>query len=234
MGATASGADGRDEGREDEQSVGDPEEARQAEQAERESEHDENTLEGLMQSLCEEAGEGGEICVDDILDRLAHRSYGPIILIPSLIAIFPVIGALPLVSYTMALLIFLIAIQAAVSKQKLWLPGPLRKAHFKRDQFRKGLDKARPVLRFVDGFIARRLTFAFKKPWPMVVIWLCAALGALMLVYASVPGGVMVPGVALVLLSLGLTTHDGLVVALGAAAGLAAIIGSGWLVMMML
>ncbi|MFW5659918.1 MAG: exopolysaccharide biosynthesis protein [Oceanicaulis sp.] len=224
MGATAGETD-RGRGN----AIGDGRDARDGRDR---SNHDETTLEGLMQSLCEEAGEGGEINVDDILGRLAHRSFGPIILIPSLIAIFPVIGALPLVSYTMAALIFLIAIQAAFSQQKLWLPGRLRRASFERETFASGLEKARPVLRFVDGFLSRRLNFAFERPWPSVVIWLCAALGALMLIYAAVPGGVVAPGVALVLLSLGLTAHDGLLVALGVLAS-ALVIGGSVFVMMM-
>ncbi|MEQ8405595.1 MAG: exopolysaccharide biosynthesis protein [Oceanicaulis sp.] len=227
MGVTASqGADG------DEQPIGDAREAQDAQDRSDRSDHDETKLEGLMQCLCEEAGEGGEITVDDILDRLAHRSYGPIILIPSLISIFPVIGALPLVSYTMAALIFLIAIQASFSQQKLWLPSRLRKASFERETFAKGLDKARPILRFIDGFLSDRLHFAFKKPWPMVVIWVCAVLGALMFLYAAVPGGVVAPGLALVLLCLGLTAHDGLLVALGFLASALVIGGSVFVVMM--
>lgn len=226
MGATASRGAG------DEKPIGDEREAQRAQARSDRSEHDDSTLEGLMACLCEEAGEGGEISVDDIMSRLAHRSYGPIILIPSLISIFPVIGALPLVSYTMALLIFLIAIQAAFSQQKLWLPSRLRKASFKRETFAKGLDKARPILRFVDGFLSDRFHFAFKKPWPMVVIWVCAVLGALMFLYAAVPGGVVAPGLALVLLCLGLTAHDGLLVALGAIASAAVIGGSVFVVMM--
>lgn len=217
----------------DEKPIGNEDEARRAHSRSQQSGHDETKVEGLMQCLCEEAGEGGTISVDDILDRLAHRSYGPIILIPSLISIFPVIGALPLVSYTMAALIFLIAIQASFSQQKLWLPGRLRRAHFDRETFAKGLDKARPALRFIDGFLSERLNFAFKKPWPIVVIWLCAALGALMFVYAAVPGGVVAPGLALVLLCLGLTAHDGLLVALGVIAAAAVIGGSVFVVMWM-
>ena len=227
MGATASQGASKDD-----QPIGDEGEARRAREQSQQSDHDDSKLEGLMQCLCEEAGEGGEITVDDILGRLAHRSYGPIILIPSLISIFPVIGALPLVSYTMAALIFLLAIQASFSQQKLWLPDRLRKASFDRDTFAKGLDKARPVLRFIDGFLSDRLHFAFKKPWPMVVIWLCAVLGALMFIYAAVPGGVVAPGLALVLLCLGLTAHDGLLVALGVLASAAVIGGSVFVVMM--
>jgi len=221
-----------DTGRGAEDAIGDAREAREAQDRSDRSQHDESKLEGLMQSLCEEAGEGGEITVNDILDRLAHRSYGPIILIPSLISIFPVIGALPLVSYTMAALIFLIAIQASFSQQKLWLPNRLRQASFERDTFARGMDKARPVLRFIDGFLSDRLHFAFKKPWPMVVIWLCAVLGGLMFLYAAAPGGVVAPGLALVLLCLGLTAHDGLLVALGFLASALVIGGSVFVVMM--
>ena len=192
------------------------------------------TLEGLFRSLTEQADARGKVSVGDLVDRLQHRSYGPVLLIPSAIAIFPVIGALPLVSYAMALAIFLIAIQAALSRHRLWLPERLRRMSFDRDAFARALDAARPAIRFVDRFVAPRFAIAFKSPWPTLVIWACAALGALMLVYAAVPGGVVIPGVALVLLSLGLTAHDGLLVSLGLAAAAAALAGSVGLVLWLL
>ena len=195
------------------------------------AENGSDRLEALFDHLADEAGEGERISMDEILDALAHRSFGPLLLVPSLIAIFPVIGALPGVSYAMAFLVFFIAVQAALSKPKLWLPGRLKRMSFKRETFKRGVDKARPVLRWIDGFIVKRFAVALRSPFPEVIVWLCVALGALMLVYAAVPGGVVIPGLALVLLSLGLTTHDGLIVTLGLVAGVAAVAGSAWLVM---
>jgi len=187
------------------------------------------TLEALFDALADEAARYDHITVDAILERLGHRSYGPLLLLPSLLAIFPVIGALPGVSYGMAFIVLFIAIQFALSKSKLWLPARLKRIRFAADAFRSGVDKARPTLRWLDRFIIERFSVMLRPPWPTLIAWLCVVLGVLMVLYAAVPGGVVIPGVAVALLGLGLTTHDGLVVALGGLAAVAAIGGSVWL-----
>ncbi len=186
-------------------------------------------LEALFDALADEAEHHEYITVDAILDRLGHRSYGPLLLLPSLLAIFPVIGALPGVSYGMAFVVLFVAIQFALSKPKLWLPGGLKRIRFSGGAFRTGVGKARPLLRWLDRFIMERFTIVLAPPFPRLIAWVCVVLGLLMVLYAAVPGGVVIPGVAVALLGLGLTTHDGIVVAVGALAAGAAIAGTLWL-----
>lgn len=188
------------------------------------------TLEALFDSLAQKAEHQDYITLDTILERLGHRSYGPLLFLPSLLAIFPVIGALPGVSYGMAFVVLFVSIQFAFSKPKLWLPGRLRRMRFSADAFQSGVDKGRPLLRWLDRFIVKRFAIALRPPFPTLIAWLCVLLGVLMVLYAAVPGGVVIPGVAIALLGLGLTTHDGLVVGLGVLAAGAAIGGTVWLV----
>ena len=191
-------------------------------------------LEALFDALAAQAEDEDHITVDAILDRLGHRSYGPLLLLPSLLAIFPVVGALPGVSYGMAFIVLFVAVQFALSKPKLWLPVRLKRIRFSARAFRIGVGKSRPLLRWLDGFIMERFTIVLRSPFPKLIAWLCVALGVLMVLYAAVPGGVVIPGIAVALLGLGLTTHDGLVVALGGLASVAAIGGTAWLVSMFL
>lgn len=186
-------------------------------------------LEDVLEDLrAKESGE--QITVDEILEALAHRSFGPLLLVPALISVLPVVGALPGVSYGMALVALVISVHFALSRPKLWLPRRLRRVSFSRKGFDKGLDKARPVIKWIDRFILPRFAIAFHDPMPRVISILCVAVSALMVVYASVPGGVVIPAVALILLSLGLTTQDGLVTILGIIAGVITIGGTFWLV----
>lgn len=187
-------------------------------------------LETLFDALAQEAARHDHISVDSILDRLGHRSYGPLLLLPSLLAIFPVIGALPGVSYGMAFIVLFVAIQFALSKPKLWLPERLKRIRFDAATFQIGVGKARPTLRWLDRFIMERFSIALRPPLPTLIAWLCVLLGVLMVVYAAVPGGVVIPGVAVALLGLGLTTHDGVIVILGVLAALAALLGTAWIV----
>lgn len=173
---------------------------------------------------------GEKISIDDILEALGHRSFGPLLLVPALLSVLPVIGALPGVSYTMAFLAFFISVQFALSRPKLWLPRRIRAMSFDRAAFDKGLQKARPVIKWIDRLVIPRFTIAFREPMPRVISLLCVAISALMIVYASVPGGVVIPAISLILLGLGLTTHDGFVTVLGIIAGVITIGGTFWVV----
>lgn len=173
---------------------------------------------------------GETITLDDILEALAHRSFGPLLLVPALLSVLPVIGALPGVSYTMAFLAFFISVQFALSKPKLWVPRRVRAISFDRAAFDKGLHKARPVIKWIDRLVIPRFTIAFHEPMPRLIAILCVAISALMIVYASVPGGIVIPAISLILLGLGLTTQDGLVTLLGIVAGVITIAGTFWVV----
>lgn len=191
------------------------------------------SLQAVLNDLRDEES-GNEVSVDEILDALAHRSFGPLLLVPGLIAVTPVVGALPGVSYTMAVLALIISVQFALSKPKLWMPGFIRERAMDRDSFDKGLKKASPVIRWIDRLVIKRFTLAFHDPMPRVVAGLCVAVSALMVIYASVPGGILLPGIALVLLGLALTTQDGLVLGLGLIAGMSTIAGTFWIVRLLI
>ena len=194
------------------------------------------SLEALFDQLLQEEDAlqsdppAGEVTIDDLLERLGHRSYGPLLIVICVIAIMPVVGALPGVSYGAAFLALAVSIQFLFSHPKLWLPGPLKRAKISRQALKTGVEKSRPVLRWVDRFIAPRFAIAFRQPLPRFAALLCVILSVLMVVYAAVPGGVVIPAVAILLIALGLTTNDGLITGLGVLAGAGAIAGSAWLV----
>ena len=58
---------------------------------------------------------------------------------------------------------------------------------------------------------------------PHIVALFCMVLGALMYPLAVVPWGVSAPAFAIVVLSVGLTTHDGIILAAGLAVATAAL-----------
>lgn len=193
---------------------------------------DPSSLQDVLEDLTKE-GDSEKISVDDILEALAHRSFGPLLLIPALLSVLPVVGALPGVSYAMAGLAFFISCHFVLSKPKLWLPSPIRKMKMERDGFEKGLEKSRPLIKWIDRMVVPRFALALRDPMPRLISILCLLVSLLMLIYASVPGGIVIPAVALILLSLGLTTHDGIVIVLGILASLATIGGSVWVLLMM-
>ena len=58
-------------------------------------------LEALFNELAAEA-DGSSITLGEILDALEKRSFGPLLLLPTLVSIMPVIGMLPGVTWAMS------------------------------------------------------------------------------------------------------------------------------------
>ena len=176
------------------------------------------------------ASPGECVAVGDVMDSLAHRSFGPLLLLPALISVLPVVGALPGVTWTTSALCLFVSVQFLIQRRSLWLPGGLRKLQVSQSAFEKGVRAVRPWLQRVDGFTHPRLRLLLKPPAPVLIAILCVALSLAMFVYSLVPGGVVIPAAALILIAIGLTTHDGIFVVTGAIAGSAAVSATGWLI----
>lgn len=172
-------------------------------------------------------GFGDRVEVEEVLEAFGRRSYGPLLLIPALISVTPVIGALPGVTWVMSALVLLISLQFVLMRKKLWLPRPLREASMSHETLNKSLDKVQPWLERMDKVFKPRLEILLNPASTWLIALVCVVLGVAMFAFSIVPGGIMIPGVAVLLLAIGLTTHDGFVLLLGLAAA-AANIGAVW------
>ena len=179
-------------------------------------------LENLFDELVE-AADGSSITLGEILDALEKRSFGPLLLLPTLISIMPIIGMLPGVTWAMSALTLLISLHFLVNSRKLWLPQRIRRFQVSAQAFRRGVEWARPWLRRVDQVIEPRFHILFEWPWTMGVAVLCVAMSLAMFAASIVPGGVVVPALGIVIMAAGLTVRDGLVLVLGAVASAGAL-----------
>lgn len=179
------------------------------------------SLQDLYHRLVE-SGEGEEVQVGEILDSFGGRALGPLLFVPSVIACAPVIGALPGVSWTMAALVLFFAGQHLFdprSPAAIWLPQRMRRASLSRRALRKSEPYILPVLKVVDRFTRRRLTFLVGDIGTYVIAAVCVLLGIGMYVLSLIPGGVVIPAAAVVVFAIALTAKDGLIAVLGYAAG---------------
>ena len=152
--------------------------------------------------------DGDKVSVDDLLSAFDNRSYGPLLLVPSLLALGPT-GAIPGMSIAMASLIILIAVQMLFKHGEPWLPERILNVSFPRESLENGISKSRPYAQWVEKWIKPRIVFLTEKPWSYAVPLVCIGLAALMFPLALVPFGVFLPAAALTLLSIGLMLKDG-------------------------
>ncbi|MCI5066155.1 exopolysaccharide biosynthesis protein [bacterium] len=172
------------------------------------------TVSEVVETVLEET-DGEEVVVADLQDAFASKSYGPLLLVPSLIAISPV-GAIPLVPTVLGVLIFCISLQLSLGRKSPWLPKRLRERGVQRQKLEQANKKIKPYLEKGEKVLRPRLHKLFTPPLLNGIGILCALLALAMPPLEVLPGAVFVPAAALCCISAALTNEDGVVLLLGA------------------
>ena len=167
----------------------------------------------------EGAGSLEKVTVGEILDSFGRRAYGPMLLVPALVAALPVVGALPGVSMATAAIDLVIAAQLLLDKDGgVKLPKVLRSVSVPKRALNFGLRWVRPVAKRIDPLIkSDRLAFLTKEPFKRIDAALAVFIALAMCVGSLLPGTIFPPAVAMIVLALGLTSRDGVLILLAAA-----------------
>jgi hypothetical protein len=151
----------------------------------------------------------GRVSVADLMDMLGERSFGPLLLVPSLIAVSPV-GAIPGLPAITSAIIVLIAGQILVGHEHFWIPGWLARRSIDAHGLERGLEKFRPVARFIDHLLRPRLPWLTQGPSFYAIALFCLLIGLVTPILELVPLGGIPPNAAVVAFSLAITARNGL------------------------
>jgi len=151
----------------------------------------------------------GRVSVADLMDMLGERSFGPLLLVPSLIAVSPV-GAIPGLPAITSVVIVLIAGQILLGHEHFWIPGWLARRSIDAHAMERGLEKFRPVARFIDHLLRPRVAWLTQGPAFYAIALLCLLIGLVTPILELVPLGGIPPNAAVVAFSLAITARDGL------------------------
>jgi hypothetical protein len=155
---------------------------------------------------------GGKLSLDDILDVIGRRAYGPLLLIIGVLSVSP-LSMIPGSTWAFALLTFLVAIQMGLNLKHPWLPKATLKISFPEKDIYGAVRKVRPWTYVIDKIVKPRFQFLAHEPW-LVLIALLAVIAALITFPLSfIPFAPFIPGVAVILVGLGVTARDGVVLA---------------------
>ena len=172
----------------------------------------------------------GRVCVSDLMDAIGERSFGPLLLVPSLIAVSPV-GAIPGLPAITSVVIVLVSAQILVRHEHVWIPGWLARRSIDAGKMEKGLTKFKPVARFVDHMLLPRMPWLTRGPFFYLIALLCLLIGLVTPILELVPLGGIPPNAAVVAFSLAIVARDGVWALLAFAFTIATI---AWLVMLAL
>ena len=175
--------------------------------------HDEMKLLDMLAAL-ENSASGPKISIGDLIDTLESRGFGPLLLLPGLLTFLPT-GAIPGMPLICAIFISLVGGQILMGIDKVKLPKIIRNLSVSKSKMRESLDKARPNLEKIDDMIRPRMQKIFIPLVTKIIAAACIILGLLMIPLSAVPFAIMVPSAAIIMLALGLSARDGLLVLIG-------------------
>ena len=184
-----------------------------------------NNLDSLLRSLVLKT-EGEIVSVRDLLNAVGRRSYGPILLLLGFIAISP-LTIVPGANWLVALLTLIIAVQILFGRPWPWIPRKAQDVSFPRNTLVRGVAISEKYARYIDRFLAPRLTFLTEPPFVQLVALVCIAAALITFPLGLIPFGPILPGLTILLFGLGLTARDGFVL-IFASATLACAVWLAW------
>lgn len=118
------------------------------------------------------ASEDTTVCVEQLMDTIGQRSFGPLLLAPSLIVAWPLRG-IPGVPTVSGLIMALIAAQMLIGRQVVWMPRALRHRRVNRRRLEKAVAFLYPAARVADGFVRPRLVLFTYPPFNRIIAAIC-------------------------------------------------------------
>lgn len=150
-----------------------------------------------------------------LVDVLAERAFGLVLLVLSLPCAIPFLYGVPQV---VALPMVFVAVQLAAGRSTLWLPESLRRRTLKKSSLVDMVNRARPWLERFERISKPRLDGLTHDPAEQIVGLLLVLFSLTILV--PLPATNTLPGIAVGIVSLGFIERDGALVIAGSILGI--------------
>ncbi len=173
------------------------------------------TLDDILSELDRCADERHpKVSVENIMDAIGRRSFGPLLLLAGLLGMTPV-AAIPGAPSTIAIITLLVASQLLFGRKNFWLPGFLLRLSVKSDKLKKTVKVARKPARVADRLVKPRLQALTGKIADRFVAVVCIVLALMTPPLELLPFVAFFPSAAIATFGLGLISRDGLLVLIG-------------------
>jgi len=179
------------------------------------SSKDPTTLKAVIDEIQHLIKDRDTVSVEDILDMVGRRSFGPILLVAGLVTVAPLIGDIPGVPTIMAIIVFLVAIHILFQRDKLWFPDRILNRSVKKERLQRALEKLKKPASYIDWILKPRLKSITTGVmiYPAAIICLCISLA--MPAMEFIPFSANFAGAALTAFGLSFIARDGLMALFG-------------------
>lgn len=172
--------------------------------------------------------DGDTITMGDIVEAVGRRSFGPLFIIVSLLAILPT-GAIPGMSILTGTIMLFLSVQLLFGANRVWLPGFVERRGLPRERLETSIEKMRPRADTIDRFVRPRLKALLNPPFIQLVAFGGVIVSLSMYPLALVPFGAFPAGLSLLVIGLGLAARDGLLIAFGIVLGIVGLVAAWFL-----
>ncbi len=174
------------------------------------------SLEELLDQIDEARDGEASVSLDQILDAVGRRSFGPLLVVAGLIVLAPVIGDIPGMSTIMGVFVAMVAVQIVLGRDHVWLPQWMLQRSVQSSRLAKPISWLRKPARWIDGLTRPRLQALVGGMASRVVAGICLGVAAVMPLMEVVPFSANAAGLVLVVFGLALIASDGLMALIGA------------------
>ncbi len=165
-------------------------------------------------------GHADTISLQEIKEALHERGFGILLVIFVIPCCLPV-PVPPGVPFIFSIPLIFLSIQMLLGLDTPWLPKWLAAKSFKRKSLSYMIEKASPILHKIERILHPRLPFASTRRGERVLGAFIFVLSCVIALPLPIPFSNFVPGIGILIMSLGLMSKDGLVIILGMIIGLA-------------
>lgn len=176
------------------------------------AEQQEHALSDVLGRL-EESLQGDSVTVQDIVQKLGHKSFAALMLIFSLISTSPA-SAIPGITAIVGVVVFILAAQMILGRKSVWLPQFITRRHLSTQKLCKGIGWMRKPVHSVERHLKARFTFLLHRPWLYLPLVLILALSLFMPFMEVVPTSGSIASAVIALFAAGLLMRDGVLVML--------------------
>lgn len=148
------------------------------------------------------------IRVQEVIEKLGHRSFAALMLVFSLISTSPA-SAIPGITAVVATIVFILVVQMIAGRDCVWLPGAITRRRMSSEKLCKGIGWIRRPVHFVERFLRPRLTFLLHRPWLFLPLFLILGLTLFMPFMEIIPTSGSIASAVIALFAAGMLTRDG-------------------------
>jgi hypothetical protein len=159
----------------------------------------------------ENSAHGDSVTVQEVIEKLGHKSFAALLLMFSLISTSPA-SAIPGITAMVAAIVFILVVQMILGRKCIWLPQFITRRRIETRKLCKGIGWLRKPVRFVERFLKARLTFLLHRPWLYLPLVLILVLTLFMPFMELVPTSGSIASAVIALFAAGLLMRDGALV----------------------